>query len=52
MVLPTYKKAALPSDEYLQSVIDWTEKTLNKDLSVKPADLLEGKFVKQYDKNK
>ena len=46
MVLPTYKKAALPSDEYLQSVIDWTEKTLNKDLSVKPADLLEGKFVK------
>lgn len=46
MVLPKYKKAALPSDEYLQSIIDWTETTLNKDLNVKPADLLEGKFVK------
>ena len=46
MVLPTYKKAALPSDEYVQSIIDWTEKTLNKDLNVKAADLLEGQFVK------
>lgn len=46
MVLPTYKKAALPSDEYVQSIIDWTEKTLNKDLNVKPVDLLEGQFVK------
>lgn len=46
ITLPTYKKAALPSDEYLQSIIDWTETTLNKDLNVKPADLLEEKFVK------
>ena len=46
MVLPTYKKASLPSDEYLQSIIDWTETTLNKDLNVKAADLLDGKFVK------
>lgn len=46
MVLPTFKKAALPSDEYVQSIIDWTEKTLNKDLNVKPSDLLEGQFVK------
>lgn len=46
MVLPTYKKAALPSAEYVQGIIDWTEKTLNKDLDVKPADLLEGQFVK------
>ena len=46
MVLPTYKKAAIPSDEYLQSIIDWTSKTLNKDLTVKPEALIEGKFVK------
>ena len=46
MVLPTYKKAAIPSDEYLQSIIDWTSKTLNKDLTVKPEGLLEGKIVK------
>ena len=46
MVLPTYKKAALPSDEYLKSIIEWTEKTLNKDLNVQPSDLLDGKFVK------
>lgn len=46
MVLPTYKKAALPTDEYLESIIEWTEKTLNKDLDVKASELLEGKFVK------
>lgn len=46
MVLPTYKKAALPTDEYLESIIEWTEKTLNKDLDVKASNLLEGKFVK------
>lgn len=45
MVIPTYKKAALPSKEYVESIIEWTGKTLNKDLSVKPEELLESKFV-------
>ena len=46
MTLPTYKKASLPSDEYVESIIEWTEKTLNKDLTVEAKDLLEGQFVK------
>lgn len=46
MVLPVYKKAALPSDEYVDSIIKWTSETLNKDLTVKSADLLEKKYTK------
>ena len=45
IVLPTYKEAALPSEEYLQEIIDWTSKTLNKSLSVKPLDLIDGQFI-------
>lgn len=30
IVLPTYKEAALPSQDYLQEIIDWASETLNK----------------------
>ncbi|MEG0297249.1 MAG: ABC transporter substrate-binding protein [Clostridium sp.] len=46
MVLPVYKKAALPSDEYIDSIIKWTSETLNKDLTVKSEDMLERKYTK------
>lgn len=46
IVIPTYKKAALPSDEYIESIIEWTEKTLNKDLSVDSKVLLDDQFIK------
>jgi NitT/TauT family transport system substrate-binding protein len=46
MVLPTYKEAALPSDDYVESIIEWTEKTLKKDLSVTAKDLSDGQFIK------
>lgn len=46
MALPTYREAALPSEEFLQSIIDWTADILKKDLAVSPSDLVEEKFVK------
>lgn len=46
MVLPIYNKAALPTDEYITSIIEWTEKTLDKDLSVEAKDLLDDSFIK------
>lgn len=46
MALPTYHKTALPSEEFLQEVIDWTADTMGKELNVKPADLVEEKFIK------
>lgn len=43
--LPTYQVAALPSKEYLQEIIDWSSEALNKPLTVKPEDLVDGAFV-------
>lgn len=46
MVLPTYTKASLPSDEYIDKVIKWTAAVVKKDLNVKVEGLVERKFVK------
>ncbi|MGL5353770.1 MAG: ABC transporter substrate-binding protein [Clostridium sp.] len=46
IVLPTYNKASLPSDEYITKIINWTSEVLKKDLDVKPSDLLQRKFTK------
>ncbi len=46
IVLPTYTKASLPSDEYINKVIRWTTEVVKKDLNVKVEDLVERKFVK------
>lgn len=46
IVLPTYKKAMLPSEDYIQEIIEWTEKTLQKDLEVNAEDLLDVQFTK------
>lgn len=46
IVIPTYKEATLPSNEYVESIIEWTEKTLNKDLSVDSKVLLDDQFIK------
>ncbi|WP_300381612.1 ABC transporter substrate-binding protein [Clostridium sp.] len=46
IVIPTYKKASLPSDEYIENIIEWTEKTLNKGLSVDSKILLDNQFIK------
>ena len=46
MVLPTYKEATLPSDDYVESIIEWTEKTLKKDLIVTAKELSDDQFIK------
>lgn len=46
IVLPQYKKAALPNEEYIEEIISWTEKTLNKMIEVKPEQLLDSQFIK------
>lgn len=46
IALPTYHNLGLPSEEFVQEVIDWTESTMGKELNVEPADLLEEKFIK------
>ena len=46
MVLPGYKKASLPSEEYVQEIIDWTQETLKKEIEVSPEELLDTQFTK------
>ena len=43
--LPKYNKTSLPNDNYLVKIINWVEDVLKKDINIKPADLVEGKFV-------
>lgn len=46
IVLPEYNMARVPSKEYIQKIMDWNEKVLNKKIDLKYEDLVEGKFVK------
>jgi NitT/TauT family transport system substrate-binding protein len=46
IILPKYNNARVPSKEYLQSIMDWNEKVLNKKINLKYEDLVDGKFVK------
>ncbi len=45
MDLPEYHEARLPSEAYIQRVIDWTNTILPEPLTVEPKDLIEPKFV-------
>lgn len=45
ILLPEYKSAALPEDEYIQSIIDWTNDIVRRKLDVKPDDLVERGYV-------
>jgi NitT/TauT family transport system substrate-binding protein len=45
IILPAYTKAALPDDEYINKIIGWTSKVMNKGLTVKAGDLVERKFT-------
>lgn len=46
IIMPKYNKARVPSQEYLQSIMDWNEKVLKKKTDLKYEALVEGKFVK------
>ena len=45
IIMPKYNKARVPSEEYLQKIMDWNEKVLKKKINLKYEDLVEGKFV-------
>ncbi len=45
IIMPRYHKARVPSEEYLNGVMDWNEKVLKKKITLKYEDLVEGKFV-------
>ncbi|MDF2985071.1 MAG: hypothetical protein K0R50_581 [Eubacterium sp.] len=45
MILPKYTKATLPDNQYIDRIIGWTAVAMNKDLKVKPDDLVERKFT-------
>lgn len=45
MNLPQYHQARLPSEEYIQKVIDWTNTILPEPMTVEPQDLIETQFI-------
>ncbi len=45
MLLPEYKKARTPNEDYVQKIIDWTNKELKLDLTVTALDLVDTSFT-------
>ncbi len=45
IILPTYNKARVPSEAYLQGIMDWNQKVLGKKINLKYDSVVEGKFV-------
>jgi NitT/TauT family transport system substrate-binding protein len=46
ILLPEFTKAQLQDQEYIQGVIDWTGKVMNKELKVTAEDLVDSSFIK------
>lgn len=46
ILMPQYKTATLPSEEFLKGIMDWNEKTLGKAIGVSYQDLVDERFVK------
>lgn len=47
IILPEYTKVSLPDDQYIDKIIQWTSKTMNKELNVKASDLIVRKYAKK-----
>ncbi|MCK8058973.1 MULTISPECIES: ABC transporter substrate-binding protein [unclassified Fusibacter] len=45
MTLPTYHKTRLPSVDYLQGIIDWTNGVVESELNVIPSDMIDTQFI-------
>lgn len=45
MLLPQYKEARVPNEEYVQKIIDWTNEELKLELEVKATDLVDTSFT-------
>jgi NitT/TauT family transport system substrate-binding protein len=46
MTLPEYHTARVPSEEYMNKVIDWVESVQKIDITVPYDQMIERKFVK------
>ncbi len=46
MTLPTYKDSTLPSDKFINELIEWTGNLLGKTYEITPDDILDRRFVK------
>jgi NitT/TauT family transport system substrate-binding protein len=46
ITLPDYKDTSLPSDEFINELIEWTGNLLGKTYEITPDDILDRRFVK------
>jgi NitT/TauT family transport system substrate-binding protein len=46
ITLPVYKDASLPSDKFINELIEWTGNLLDKTYEITPDDILDRRFVK------
>ncbi|WP_071396293.1 ABC transporter substrate-binding protein [Bacillus tuaregi] len=46
ILMPEYHHARIPSEEYLNGVMDWNEKVIGKKVNVSYEQLVDGSFVK------
>lgn len=44
IIIPEYTKVTIPDNEYIDKIIEWTSKTMEKDLKIKAEDLVERRF--------
>jgi len=45
ILMPQYNHARVPSEEYLQGIMEWNEKIIGKKVNVNYEDLVDGSFV-------
>ncbi len=46
IALPEYKDASLPSDAFINELIEWTNKIVDENYDITPDDILDRRFVK------
>lgn len=46
ITLPEYKNSYLPSDQFINELIDWTSNIVGKTFDVSPEDILDRRFIK------
>ncbi|MCY1153169.1 MAG: ABC transporter substrate-binding protein [Sphaerochaetaceae bacterium] len=46
ITLPEYKDATLPSDAFINELIEWTNKIVDENYDITPDDILDRRFVK------
>lgn len=44
IIIPEYTKVTIPDNEYIDKIIEWTSKTMGKELKIEADDLVERRF--------